>query len=393
MELTSQDTDSPTRNRTTAGIHHEEEENENITSAKGDNSNAGAASSTIDVLCICVSLGFGTLLGLLSRTGVIIVSNELLKTELSGIVWTNFVACFCMGLFVKTSSIFELPKTHNVYMGLTTGYCGTFSSFSSAALELFDVAAGRIRQTPIQNSTESSHETTPILIGKNLSNFAGSAFVHIGLSFIGYHLGETTAMLISRDVGRGFLQGCRYHSLSLKIAAISVLSMMIISSLLETYFFRTSNYFIYISSALLLALPGTSLRYYLSKKLNFDKRNNQKRIFPLGTLTANVLGSLVLATSTLLTLGIKPKKSLINFHNEMIITDKLSCCILSGVGHGFCGALTTMSTFISELTVMENRIHLYFYSILTVLITVGSFTIVWGTYSWTVGYVMESPCL
>ncbi|KAF6199549.1 hypothetical protein GE061_007575 [Apolygus lucorum] len=122
-----------------------------------------------------------------------------------------------MGLFVKAFSILELPKTHNVYLGLTTGYCGTFSSFSSAALELFNVAAG--------------------------------------------------------------------------------------------------------------------------------------------TFTANALGSLVLAASTLLTLGTKPN----NVPDEMIISDQLLCSILSAIGLGFCGALTTMSTYQSnQITVSQASKRKYF---------------------------------
>lgn len=81
--------------------------------------------------------------------------------------------------------------------------------------------------------------------------------------------------------------------------------------------------------AIVVAPPGTILRYLTSKNLN-----TRSGTFPFGTFTVNSTSVLVFAVMSLL--ARHPRSS-------------LGCAALQGVRDGFCGSLSTISTMIVEL--------------------------------------------
>lgn len=82
--------------------------------------------------------------------------------------------------------------------------------------------------------------------------------------------------------------------------------------------------------AIVLGPPGTLLRYFFSRRLNPIYPS-----LPLGTLAANLLACLLFAVFSILQRreGISP----------------LGCSALQGALDGFCGSLSTVSTFVVEL--------------------------------------------
>lgn len=85
------------------------------------------------------------------------------------------------------------------------------------------------------------------------------------------------------------------------------------------------------TAALLFAYPGALSRYLLSVHLN-----QRIRALPLGTLVANSVGTALLGT----------------FHVLQRLSNPVSpnaCSLLQGLGDGYCGCLTTVSTFAAEL--------------------------------------------
>ncbi|KAI3642072.1 hypothetical protein MP228_011627 [Amoeboaphelidium protococcarum] len=92
--------------------------------------------------------------------------------------------------------------------------------------------------------------------------------------------------------------------------------------------------------AIISGPPGTILRWQLSR-LNVNTID--KWWSALGTLCANTLGTAVLAVLEVI-LRLKPYS-----------LDAISTTIIIGLQLGFCGCLTTLSTFIHELSIAKSR--------------------------------------
>ncbi|CUM51853.1 unnamed protein product [Debaryomyces tyrocola] len=99
----------------------------------------------IDRIPIFLCITHGAIWGLLARKGL-----EALSTYngsfLSRVIWANFAACLIMGMAVDSNRLWKiLLESHEyahkgqipMHSGITTGFCGTFSSFSSVMLEIF----------------------------------------------------------------------------------------------------------------------------------------------------------------------------------------------------------------------------------------------------------------
>ncbi len=89
--------------------------------------------------------------------------------------------------------------------------------------------------------------------------------------------------------------------------------------------------------AIVFAPPGAILRYWLSIKLNPKLPS-----FPLGTFSANILGTAVLAMAYDLQHTRLGDKGIVG-------GSIVGCQVLTGVMDGFCGCLTTVSTWVAEL--------------------------------------------
>ena len=121
--------------------------------------------------------------------------------------------------------------------------------------------------------------------------------------------------------------------------------------------------------ALVFAPIGCLVRFYVSLKLNF-----RIPTFPLGTFVVNIFGTLCIAV----------------FYDlqRVPLTDglsgggKISCQILGGLMDGFCGCLTTISTWVAELKGLR-RMHAYRYGMFSILGGLAITTIVMGSVLWT----------
>lgn len=104
-------------------------------------------------------------------------------------------------------------------------------------------------------------------------------------------------------------------------------------------------------ASLLFSFPGTLSRYLLALSMN----TIMKKI-PLGTMAANVVGTGLLGVFHVL-------------QNKHPHVPPHACSTLQGLIDGFCGALTTISTFAVELNAMEGSRYAWIYGGISVILS------------------------
>ena len=124
--------------------------------------------------------------------------------------------------------------------------------------------------------------------------------------------------------------------------------------------------------ALVFAPVGYLTRFFLSLKLN-----GRIRSFPLGTFTVNLGGTMVLGMAYSIQHASIGASSL---GGGSIV----SCQVLQGIMDGFCGCLTTVSTWVLELSDLRRR-HAYLYGGVSVIIALCALVIEIGSLQWTRG--------
>ena len=121
------------------------------------------------------------------------------------------------------------------------------------------------------------------------------------------------------------------------VNVLNVLSFMIYLATFPTYFTLSASFRHQTTAAVLFSFPGTFTRYVLSVLLN-----PRSSLLPVGTLVVNELGTSLLAL----------------FHIFQGLPKPVSpnaCSILQGLGDGYCGCLTTVSTFAAEMRGLTAR--------------------------------------
>jgi fluoride ion exporter CrcB/FEX len=110
---------------------------------------------------------------------------------------------------------------------------------------------------------------------------------------------------------------------------IGLISLLAYLATIPLYFKLSPRFRISTTSALLFSFPGTLTRHLLGTYMNPLKAN-----LPFGTLGANSLGTGLLAA----------------FHViQRTPVTPAACAILQGLIDGYCGCLTTISTFAVEI--------------------------------------------
>lgn len=95
------------------------------------------------------------------------------------------------------------------------------------------------------------------------------------------------------------------------------------------------------TAAILFSYPGTLVRYVLAMTLT-----PRFHLFPLGTFAANTFGSALLGAFHILQRASLSRGDLVS---------PGTCAILQGLSDGFCGCLTTVSTFAVEVGALKTR--------------------------------------
>lgn len=118
--------------------------------------------------------------------------------------------------------------------------------------------------------------------------------------------------------------------------------------------------------ALVFAPLGCLGRFYASLYLN-----GKISSFPLGTFVVNMFGTAMIGMSYDL--------------QHVPLGGVVGCQVLQGIEDGFCGCLTTVSTWVSELSSLR-RSHAYTYGSASVVVALCFLIVIMGSMQWTRGF-------
>ncbi|CAD6444152.1 2e41eb6e-ccf8-4f54-8231-8418f9711dff-CDS [Sclerotinia trifoliorum] len=265
-------------------------------------------------------------------------------------------------------------KTIPLYIGLATGFCGSFTSFSSFVRDTF-LALSNSLPSPLNHPQDYS----PVVASTNstVSRNGGYSFMAtlavvittvslcLAALFFGAHLAiflEPYIPSLSFRKSRKYLDpfavflawGCWLGAVFLAIfppdrndAAPEI--------------WRGRAVF-----ALVFAPIGCLGRFYVSLYLN-----GKLPSFPLGTFAVNMLGTAIMGMAYDL--------------QHVPLGGVIGCQVLQGIEDGFCGCLTTVSTWVVELSSLR-RSHAYRYGMVSVLGGLALMVVIMGSFRWTHGF-------
>ncbi|KAG9303276.1 hypothetical protein G9A89_013602 [Geosiphon pyriformis] len=310
-----------------------------------------------------------SMIGVLVRIGLTNL-NQYPGAPVFPLVYSQFIGCLIMGFCVAFKEII-MNKYLPAYIGLGVGLCGSITTFSSWNLGIFKAIIDyETPQHPRAYSPLAALVHVAITIGMSVS----------GLKF-GEHLADfflpknfpkdksnaknnsKSKKTSYRVVPRKF----KYDDLifidwiCISLGFFSILTVVILTILIKEH--RK------IMFATIFAPIGTLTRWKLSRF------NTVNMTFPFGTFAANIFGTLVLGILFILSNG--------------EVNSKLGCQVISGLSDGFCGCLTTISTFAVEITSLP-RVQAYRYAIFSVVMAQVTMVVTLGIYDWTVG--LRSTC-
>ncbi|KAK3333327.1 CrcB-like protein-domain-containing protein [Cercophora scortea] len=254
-----------------------------------------------------------------------------------------------------------LKKTIPLYIGLATGFCGSLTSFSSFIRDMF---------LALSNDLSPS---APRGDGYSLTSVLAVLLVTISLSLSALFLGAHLAIALAHLPRPLRIPPSFTHTILDRAAVFLGLGCWLAAVLLcilppdrasgtpsEERYRGTATF------ALAFAPLGCLARFYASLRLN-----GRIASFPLGTFAVNVAGSAVLAV--LWDLQHLPAGGVIG------------CQVLQGLQDGFCGCLTTVSTWVAELAALRRR-HAYVYGGASVGVAFGVVVAVMGGLRWGKGW-------
>ncbi|KAI9489391.1 CrcB-like protein-domain-containing protein [Zychaea mexicana] len=274
-----------------------------------------------------------------------------------GLVYAQWIGCFVMGIAVQQKDLlmqWYLP----LQVGLSTGLCGSITTFSSWQLDIFKA---------FSNYDAANHYT-----GYNILAAISQLLVTLAMSLnglvFGYHVGQFLSRVpiqhqaLSEIISNGFSVHHldRHDAIVIVVGTASWIGVIIAAAL------TTHNNQRELAMACVFAPVGALLRWHLSV---LNAKFLKGRFF-FGTFAANLIGTLALAILTLLESG--------------VVMSTVACDVIRGLADGFCGCLTTISTFVVELSNLPLK-YTYIYGMTSIILSQCFMFLVCGTFIWTQG--------
>jgi CrcB protein len=265
-------------------------------------------------------------------------------------------------------------KTIPLYIGLATGFCGCFTSFSSFIRDVY-LALSNDLPTPLNHPEEYSpvHTSSSSTVSRN-GGYSFMALLAVVITTIavcisGLRMGAQIAIASEPYTPSIPFAICR--KVLDRIAVVLAWGCWIGAIVLAAVppdrhdgapdTWRGRAVF-----ALVFAPLGCLCRFYASIYLN-----GRIASFPLGTFVVNIVGTAILGMSYDL--------------QHVPLGGVVGCQVLQGVEDGFCGCLTTVSTWVAELSSLRRR-NAYRYGAASVVLALCFLIVIMGSMQWTRGF-------
>lgn len=253
----------------------------------------------------------------------------------------------------------DIKKSTPLYIGLATGFCGSFTSFSSLIRDAFLAMSNDLPSPDIGYPPLSRHG------GESFMALLAVIITNISVPLSGLFLGSHLAIELERVTPT--LPSWFTRKVLDRVMAVLGLGGWI-AILFLSLFPPSTNWRGTPLLDLVFSPLGCLARFYLSILLNGKITG-----FPLGTFTANVLGTTLLGM----------------FWDLTHLPDKglAGCQVLTSLQDGFCGPLTTVSTLVLELSTLR-RTHAYIYGAASVVVSLCMLIIIMGSLRWSQGFIL-----
>jgi CrcB protein len=249
-----------------------------------------------------------------------------------------------------------------LYIGLSVGFCGSFTSFSSFIRDAFLTISNDVGS---QNTSAAPRNAAWSLCAVLAVLFAEVTLSLSALCF-GAHFAIATMPILAR------IPKMNSERLVNPIAAFLGWGCWLGAVFLAIWsphdYWRGEVIF-----ALVFAPIGCLLRFLLAIKMNGISSK-----FPLGTFTANLFGTVLLGMCYDL------QRTGLGTANGRVGGGIIGCQVLQGVQDGFSGCLTTVSTWVAELKSLRKH-HAYTYGAVSIGVCLASLVVIIGSLHWTLG--------
>lgn len=343
---------------------------------------------------------FFSLLGTLARLGLQALTFYRGAPVTTSVLWANVTGSLIMGFLSEDRNLFreewgeptpdpkdaheahEHAKKHKavkrtipLYIGLTTGFCGCCTSFSTFMRDVF-LALANVLPDP------SLPPTTPIPPrngGYSFMALVAVILVTVSLSVSALIFGAHLALALRRvtpTVPFALLR--RVLDRVMVVLAWGCWLGAVFLAIWPPDRFKAGpdHWRGRAVLALVFAPLGCLFRFYVSVRLNSRVPN-----FPLGTFVVNLFGTMIE--------GVCYDLQHVSGLGAVVPAAWTGCQVLQGVMDGFCGSATTVSTWAAELNGVSKRRQGYFYGLVSVGVALGLLVVIMGSLLWTRGF--ENP--
>jgi CrcB protein len=264
-------------------------------------------------------------------------------------------------------------KTIPLFIGLATGFCGSLTSFSTFIRDAF-LAMSNDLPSPLDHQADytlgsSTASTVSRNGGQSFMALLAVIIVSVAVSIAALHLGAHLAIALEPLTPSLPFAFCRkfldrltvFLAWGCWLGAIFLAIFPPDRDSTGSEAWRGRAVF-----AIIFAPLGCLGRFYASMYLN-----GKIASFPLGTFVVNIVGTAILGMCYDL--------------QHVPLGGIIGCQLLQGVEDGFCGCLTTVSTWVSELNSLK-RTHSYRYGGASIIVALCLIIMIMGSMQWTIGF-------